>query len=93
LGGETCTDPTGQEADADVVDDALGFVVKDGAHFQVALEFAKRFLDFKKVLVMALDVGGIGLLRSDTTSLRELDLLAQGFWCRARRKTERYPRR
>jgi hypothetical protein len=26
-----------------------------------------------------------------TTSLRELDLLAQGFWCRARRKTERYP--
>lgn len=61
LAGEAGADPISQEADAHVVEDAPGFAVEDGAHFQVAFEFAKGLLDFEEVFVMALDAGGVGL--------------------------------
>jgi len=61
LFGEAGADPIRQEADAHVVEDALRLSVEDGAHFQVALEFAKGLLDFEKVFVVALDAGRIGL--------------------------------
>ena len=60
LAGEACTDPVGQEADAHMVDDALGLAMEDGADLEVALEFAKGFFDFEKVFVVALDLRGIG---------------------------------
>jgi hypothetical protein len=44
-----------------VVENAFGFVVKDRAHFQAALEFAKGLLDFEKVFVVVLDAWSIGL--------------------------------
>jgi len=60
LAGEAGADPIGQEADAHVVDDALGLAMEDGADLEVALEFAKGFFDFEKVFVVALDLRGIG---------------------------------
>ena len=55
LAGEAGADPISQEADAHVVENALWLSVEDGAHFQVALEFAKGLLDFEKIFVVALD--------------------------------------
>ena len=60
LAGEAGADPIGQEADAHVVDDALGLAMEDGADLEVALEFAKGFFDFEKVFVVALDLCCIG---------------------------------
>ena len=60
LAGEACADPIGQEAEAHVVDDALGLAMEDGADLEVALEFAKGFFDFEEVFVVALDLRGIG---------------------------------
>ena len=60
LAGEAGADPIGQEADAHVVDDALGLAMEDGADLEVALEFAKGFFDFEKVFVVALDLRGVG---------------------------------
>lgn len=60
LAGEAGADPVGQEADAHVVDDALGLAMEDGADLEVALEFAKGFFDFEKVFVVALDLRGVG---------------------------------
>ena len=47
LAGEAGADPVGKEADAHVVDDALGLVMEDGTDLGVALEFAKGFFDFE----------------------------------------------
>ena len=60
LAGEAGADPVGEEADAHVVDDALGLVMEDGADLEVALEFAEGFFDFEEVFVVALDLRGIG---------------------------------
>ena len=60
LAGEAGADPIGQEADAHVVDDALGLAMEDGADLEVALEFAKGFFDFEKVFLVALDLRGVG---------------------------------
>lgn len=60
MAGEAGADPVGEEADADVVDDALGLVMEDGADLEVALEFAEGFFDFEEVFVVALDLRGIG---------------------------------
>ena len=60
LTGEAGADPVGQEADAHMVDDALGLAMEDRADLEVALEFAKGFFDFEKVFVVALDLCGIG---------------------------------
>lgn len=59
LAGEAGADPVGQEADAHVVDDALGLAMEDWADLEVALEFAKGFFDFEEVFVVALDLRGI----------------------------------
>ena len=56
LAGESGADPVGEEADADMVDDAFGLAMEDRADLEVALEFAKGFFDFEKVFVVALDL-------------------------------------
>ena len=60
LAGEAGADPVGEEADAHVVDDALGLVMEDRADLEVALEFAEGFFDFEEVFVVALNLRGIG---------------------------------
>ena len=59
LSGKACADPISKKADAHMVDDAVGTVVKDRPHPQVAFEFAKGFLDFEEILIMALDLCGL----------------------------------
>ena len=43
LAREAGAGPIGQEADAHVVDDALGLAIEDAADLEVALEFAEGF--------------------------------------------------
>jgi len=62
LAGEAGADPVGEEADAHVVDDALGLAMEDGANLEVAFEFAEGFFDFEEVFVAALNLGGISPL-------------------------------
>jgi len=45
-----------------VVDDAFGLAMEDGADLEVALEFAEGFFNFEEVFVVALDLGGVGLI-------------------------------
>lgn len=47
LAGEAGADPVGQEADAHMVDDALGLAMEDGTDLEVAFEFAEGFFDFE----------------------------------------------
>jgi len=61
LAGKAGTEPIGRKSDAHMVENPPRFVMEDGAHLPVALEFAKGFLDFEQVFVVALDAGGVGL--------------------------------
>ena len=55
-------DPVGQEADADMVADAVGARMKDRTHFQIAFELAKGLLNFKEVFIVVEDLLRGGLL-------------------------------
>jgi len=78
LAGEAGADPVGQEADAHMVDDALGLAVEDGADLEVAFEFAEGFFDFEEVFVVALDLGGVGLLDGEV-GVKEIPTVVGGF--------------
>jgi len=80
LAGEAGADPIGQEADAHVVDDALGLAMEDGADLEVALEFAKGFFDFERVFVMALDLRGVGPVDGEIC-VEEIPFVVDGHCC------------
>ena len=63
LAAQAGADPIGQKANANVGDDTAGLVVEDGAHFEIALEFAESFLDFQEVFIMPLHTSSVGLVR------------------------------
>ena len=78
LAGEAGADPVCEEADAHMVDDALGLAVEDGADLEVAFEFAEGFFDFEEVFVVALDLGGVGLLDGEV-GVKEIPTVVGGF--------------
>jgi hypothetical protein len=61
-----------------MVDDALGLAMEHGADLEVALEFAKGFFDFEEVFVVALDLGGVGLLDGEV-GVKEIPTVVGGF--------------
>jgi hypothetical protein len=40
-----------------MVENTLGLIMKDWAHFKIAFELAKSFFNFEKVFVVVLNIG------------------------------------